>query len=123
MAQQARPNVMNQMLFLRLQLTSWSTLVTTTPSSNRLWMRPLTSDMPSSGPILGAHPREIALPPDVRAGDHQDADEHEPLEIGEQPEGLEHGRPGQQEHRLDVEHDEDQGEHVEADVELDPGVA
>jgi hypothetical protein len=41
MAQQARPNCMNQMLFFRLQLMSWSAVVKMSPSPNRLWMSPL----------------------------------------------------------------------------------
>src|SRR5512143_2404697 len=103
---------MNQMLFLRLQLMSWSALVVIRPSSKRLWMRPLTSDMPPSGPVLAAHPGEVALPPHVGERDHQDGDEDQPLDVGEGAQAPEDRRPGQQEHRLHVEDDEDKGEDV-----------
>src|SRR5512147_871706 len=108
---------MNQTLFLRDQLMSWSALATRSPSSKRLWMIPLIavrSAMSSSGLVFRPHPGEVALAPHVRERHHQDGDEDEPLDVGERPERLEDGGPGQQEHRLDVEHDEDEGEHVEA---------
>src|SRR5512139_2603604 len=138
MAQHARPNCMNQMLFLRLQLMSWSAVAKRIPSPKRSWIGPpigngfpgpdpggasglvsdLISDMPSSAPVLGAHPGEVALPPDVREGDHQDAYKEEPLEVREGSQVAEDDRPGQQEHGFHVEDEKDEGEHVEADVEL-----
>src|SRR5829696_2848791 len=119
MAQQASPNVMGQRLDLRPQFTTLSTVVKTRLSPNRFWMRPPVSVM-RSVPVFGAYPRKVALPPHVCEGRRQDGDEHDALHEGQHPQLAEGHGPGQQEHGLHVEDDEDEGEHVEADVELDP---
>src|SRR5687768_14408610 len=115
MAQQASPKVMGHRLDLRAQLMTLSTVAKATLSPKRFWMSPVISVTPASLPVLGPHPLQVALPPDVDQRHHQDGDEHQPLEEGEHAELAEDHRPGQEEHRLHVEHDEDQGENVEAD--------
>ena len=72
MAQQARPKVIGHRLDLRAQLTTLSTVVKTRLSPKRFWMRPVISVM-RLAPVLGAHPLEVALAPDVGQGHHQDA--------------------------------------------------
>src|SRR6185503_6693256 len=122
MAQQARPKVMGHRLDLRAQFTTLSTVVKTRLSPNRFWIGPLISVIPLV-PVLGAHPFQVSLAPDVGERHHEDADEHQALGEGEEPELAEDHGPGQQEDRLHVEDDEDEGEDVETDVELDPGRA
>src|SRR3546814_6209771 len=53
----------------------------------------------------------------------EDGDEHEHLDQAEHLGLLEPGRPREDEDRLDVEHDEHQGEDVVADLALRPHVA
>src|SRR2546427_9510609 len=127
MAQQARPKVMGHRLDLRAQLMTLSTVVKARLSPKRFWMRPWISvtgtSLSAQLPVLGPHPLQVALPPDVGEGHHQDRDEDQALDEGQRAELAEDDRPGQEEHRLHVEDDEDQREDVEADVELDPGRA
>src|SRR5689334_3014388 len=108
MAQQARPKVIGHRLDLRAQLTTLSTVEKTTLSPNRFWMTPVISVMPYLSPILGAHPLEVALAPDVGEPHHEDRDEDEAFHEGDGPDLLEDHRPRQQEHGLHVEHDEDE---------------
>src|SRR5688572_7406396 len=113
MAQQARPKVIGQRLDLRAQLMTLSTVAKATLSPKRFWMRPVISVTPASPPVLRPHPLQVALPPDVDQGHDQDGDEHQALDEGEHPELAEDHGPGQEEHGLHVEDDEDQGEDVE----------
>src|SRR3546814_18268471 len=53
----------------------------------------------------------------------EDGDEHEHLDQAEHLVLLEPGRPREDEDRLDVEHDEHQGDDVVADLALRPNVA
>src|SRR5688572_11946885 len=132
MAQQARPKVIGQRLDLRAQFTTLSTLVKTRLSPKRFWMTPVISVMPplpacaSERAILGAHPLEVALAPDVRERHRQDRDEDEPFQEHQRTrvaQLAEDDGPGQQEDRFHVEDDEEQRKDVEADVELHPGRA
>src|SRR5437773_11006665 len=120
MAQQARPKVIGHKLDLRAQLMTLSTVVKARLSPNRFWMSPPISVI-RLAPVLGADPFQVALPPDVHQSHHEDGDEHEALEVGEQAELPEDHRPRQQEDGFHVEDAEDEGEHVEADIELEPG--
>src|ERR1700752_2705930 len=151
MAQQASPNVMGHSEDLRAQFTTLSTVVKTRFSPNLFWTMPvisvnwrprsgrdvgdrparsestrprqesLRSENASELAVLRAHPLQVALAPDVGQGDGQDGDEDEAFRERQRPQLAVDDRPRQQEHRLHVEDDEEQREHVEADVELDPG--
>src|SRR3546814_5583398 len=59
----------------------------------------------------------------VHEAQGEDGDEHEHLDQAEHLVLLEPGRPREDEDRLDVEHDEHQGEDVVADLALRPHVA
>src|SRR2546427_4808644 len=127
MAQQASPKVMGHRLDLRAQFTTLSTVVKTRLSPNRFWRTPPTSVIGASAaenaplaPVLGPDPVDAALPPHVGQRHRQDRDEDQSLREGQPAEPPEHHRPREQEHRLHVEDDEDEGEDVEAYVELDP---
>src|SRR5262245_27565421 len=79
------------------------------------------------GDARGRGPVEGAVRPHVDEARHQDDREGPDLEEGEPALALadhvaEDGGPGEEEGDLDVEHDEGQGHHVEADVESDPGL-
>src|SRR6185503_14543347 len=120
MAQQARPKVIGHRLDLRAQLMTLSTVVKARLSPKRFWMSPPISVI-RLAPVLGADPFEVPLAPHVHQRHHEDRDEHQALEVGEHAELPEDHRPRQEEDGLHVEDDEDEGEYVEADVELDPG--
>src|SRR6187200_2347805 len=63
-------------------------------------------------------PPENALAPGVHQPEQQDEDEHTHLHETEAGIGLELCGPGKDEHRFDVEHHEQQGEQVVADLAL-----
>src|SRR5205823_275182 len=66
------------------------------------------------------HPPQHPLAPGVEQAQRQDGDEDDHLDQPEDLQGLEPDGPGEDEHRLDVEHDEQQREDVVADLALRP---
>src|SRR5262245_58079794 len=92
MAQQARPNCIGQIDERRAQLMTESTVVVTMFSSKRLSIRPI--NVPSAGrlgPVEG-----FALPA-IEIPDDEDRQEDDHLDQSEQPEAIEHDRPGEEE--------------------------
>src|SRR5579859_540905 len=79
-AQHARPNVAGHNDDLRVQLTSFSTLASSTPSGSF-----------SSRPMASV-PVQSAAAPDIRVGDEHGHDEQDDFDEPEQPEPL--GRDG-----------------------------
>src|SRR3989304_1045069 len=71
----------------------------------------------------GSDPLQVPLAPGVEEPGRQDQDEQDPFQHGVQLELTVGDGPREKEHRFDVEDDEDQGEDVVLDLELDPGVA
>ena len=67
--------------------------------------------------------REYALAPRVEQPEGEDGDEDRHLDETEGAVGLEPGGPREDEHGLHVEHDEEQGEDVVADLALGPPAA
>src|SRR6266545_4927661 len=102
MAQQARPNVAGQKLALRVQLTSFSTVVSRIPEGSF-------SSMPMSVPV------QTAAAPHVGVRDEHGADEQHHLDEPEQAQRVERHRPRVQEDDLDVEDDEQHRGQVELD--------
>src|SRR5581483_1498451 len=107
MAQQASPHWYTHKEYLRAVLSSlvsgWGIL----PLSTR--------------PIRWfLDPAEDALAPGVQQPEREDRDEDEHLDEPEDVVHLEADGPGEDEHRFDVEHDEQQGEDVVADLALRP---
>src|SRR3954463_4462296 len=80
-------------------------------------MRPLSTNPMSS------YPTQHALAP--RVHEPKEQNEHEDTHLDEAEAGvpLELRRPWKDEHGLDVEHDEEQGEDVVADLALRPSLA
>src|SRR5271169_5447781 len=74
-------------------------------------------------PILGSHPLQVPLAPDVNESHREDPKEHEPVDEGRDAQPLEDYGPRKEEDGFHIEDDEDEGEYVEPDVELDPGGA
>src|SRR5215831_8089135 len=105
MAQQARPNCIGQIDERRAQLITESTVVVTTLSSNRLSINPMRAALPcGSSPVQG-------LPlPAVDVPDDQDRQENHHLDQTEEPQPVEHDRPGEEKDRLHVEDDEEDGD-------------
>src|SRR5215813_10411978 len=131
-AQQARPNIMYQTEDFRVQLRKSSTLVVSA-ISGALLMSDI-SVLPLCRPPRRAlrlldrqplQPLEVPLHPDVDEADREDADEGHDLD---QRQGAlaagdpvpEHRDDGIDEGELDVEDHEDEGDQIEADVEIDP---
>src|SRR6185436_15362664 len=102
MAQPARPHSYTHREYFRLML---SRLV------SGLGRRPF-----STRPISASHPPQHALAPGVDEAEEQDEHEEAHLDQAEAAVDLELGGPGEDEHRLHVEHHEEQGEHVVADL-------
>src|SRR3954463_3938584 len=98
MAQQARPNVAGHRDDLRVQLTSFSTLVSRTPLGSF-----------SSSPIVSSlsAPLEPAAPPDVGVRDEHGDDEEDHLDQPEDAQRVVVNRPRVEEDDLDVEDDEE----------------
>src|SRR5581483_9299054 len=130
MAQQARPNVTGHIDCLRAQLTARSSVVRSTPrltscSTSELARPSCSPGRRSTGtkdpllpPFIPEPPRrfvpvQAAPTPDVDVGHEDEADEHDHLHEPEQTESAEPHRPWEQEDRLDVEDDEQHGQHVE----------
>src|SRR6478736_3125328 len=76
----------------------------------------------STIPMRRLHPPEDALLPGVDQAEQQHADEHAHLDETEAGVALELRGPGEDEHGLDVEDHEHQGEHVVADLALRPAL-
>ncbi len=70
-----------------------------------------------------ADPFEIAETPEVDVADHDDGEEDEHVDEGGGAEFLEDGGPGVEEGDFDIEDEEDEGDDVEAEIELDPALA
>src|SRR3972149_5724366 len=68
-------------------------------------------------------PFEIALAPRIDQAGGPDGDEQHALQHGKEREAVVSDGPREEKDRFDVEDDEDQGEDVVLDFELDPGVA
>src|SRR6476620_5575411 len=102
-AQQASPNCIGQIEERRAQLMTESTVVVRTLSSKRLSTMPMLPVRPSLCPV-----ERFALP-DVEIPDHEDHEEYEHLHEAEEPEPVEQHGPREEEDRLDVEHDEEDG--------------
>src|SRR6476660_7204124 len=109
-AQQARPNCIGQIEERRAQLITESTVVVRTLSSKRLSTRPIFFRFFLS-------PVERLALPDVEIPDDQDDEEDQHLDQSEKAQLVEKDRPGEQEKRLDVEHDEEYGDQEGADRE------
>src|SRR5512135_512450 len=101
-AQQASPNCIGQIEERRAQLMTESTVVVTTLSPKRLSTRPMRS--PVLRPVQG-----LALPA-VEVAHDQDDQEDQHLDEPEEAEPVEHDRPGEEEDRLHVEDDEEDGD-------------
>src|ERR1700680_1872082 len=70
-----------------------------------------------------SHPPEHALAPGVDEPEREHHDEHDHLDEAEPCERVDPHRPREDEYRLDVEHHEQQREHVVADLALRPAFA
>src|SRR3712207_4500954 len=103
MAQQARPKVAGHSDDLRVQLTSFSTLVSSTPLGSF-------SSSPMSAPL--SVPVEPAAAPHVRVGDEHGGDEHDHLDQPEDAQRLVVHGPRVEEDDLDVEDDEEHRDEV-----------
>src|SRR3954464_11950008 len=88
MAQQARPNVAGHRDDLRVQLTSFSTVVSRTPPGS-FSSRPIVC--PLSLPV------EPAATPDIGVGEEHRGDEDDHLDQSEHAEGVVGDRPGVEE--------------------------
>src|SRR5215207_6048968 len=112
MAQQARPNVAGHSDDLRVQLTSFSTLVSRTPLGSF-----------SSSPIglLLSVPFQSTPPPDVGVRDEHGDDEDDHLDQPEDAQRLVVHGPRVEEDDLDVEDDEEHRRQVVLDREAAPG--
>src|SRR6476469_9062970 len=108
MAQQASPKVAGHSEDLRVQLTSFSTLVSSTPLGSF-------SSRPMSVPF------QSAPAPDVGVGDEDGGDEDDHLDQAEDPELVVGDRPGVEEDDLDVEDDEQHRGQVVLDREAAAG--
>src|SRR6188474_6884 len=86
-------------------------------------LRPARGDVPRPPDRTGLHPLDVALTPDVGQSHQQDGHEDHHFDEGHQAEVAEYRRPGKEKGGFDVEDDESKGDHVETDVELDPGRA
>src|SRR5262245_53639959 len=104
MAQHAVPKGIGQRLFFRAQLTTLLSEVVSTPSGSQ-----------DSSPML--LPLQGAAAPDVGQAEDDDGEEDPHLHEAGRAEGSEDNGPGDQEHRLDVEEDEQDGDEVEMDAE------
>src|SRR5687767_5080990 len=113
MAQHASPHWYAQMEYLRLRLRS---LV------RGLGILPL-STSPIRSRIPWSHPPEHLLLPRVEEAEGEDDDEDRHLHHAEPLVGLDPRGEGEDEHRLHVEHHEQQGEDVVADLALTPSGA
>src|SRR5919107_6459934 len=111
MAQQARPNVAGQSDDLRVQLTSFSTVVSRTPLGSF-------SSRPIRAPLV---PLEPAATPHVGVRDEHRADEDDHLDQPEDAERVVRDRPRVEEDDLDVEDDEEHRRQVVLDREPAPG--
>src|SRR2546423_1421915 len=103
-AQQASPNVAGQKLALRVQFTSFSTVVSRMPEGSY-------ASMPMSVPV------QTTAPPHIGVRDEHGADEQPHLDEPEQAQGVERHGPRVQEDDLDVEDDEQHRGQVELDRE------
>src|SRR5215217_8302462 len=112
MAQQASPNVAGHSELLRVQLTSFSTVVSRTPLGSF-----------SSSPIarLLSVPVQAATSPDVGVGDEHGGDEDDHLDQPEDAERVVRDGPGIEEDDLDVEDDEEHRDQVVLDREAAAG--
>src|SRR5262245_52796541 len=95
-AQHASPNCIGQIALRRAQLITESTVVVTMLSSKRLARMLMRRSCPLERTAL----------PGVEVPDDQDREEDHHLDESEHRELVEQDRPGKQENRLDVEHDE-----------------
>src|SRR3990172_4791658 len=71
----------------------------------------------------GSDPFQVPLAPGVEQAGRQDQNEQDPFQHGVQLQLFVGDRPGEEENGFDIEDDEDQGEDVILDFELDPSVA
>src|SRR5690606_15837760 len=71
----------------------------------------------------GSRPFQGALAPGIAKSDDQDEDEDDDLKGSEQSQLIVGGSYREQEYRLDVEDDKDEGVNVILDLELDPRIA
>src|SRR3954447_12536220 len=107
-AQQASPKVAGHSEDLRVQLTSFSTLVSRTPLgsfSSRPIRTPRSAERAPSPPRCSL-PLEPAAAPDVGVGDEDGHDEYGHLDQAEDPERVVGDRPRVEKDDLDVENDE-----------------
>src|SRR3712207_3019806 len=81
------------------------------------------STSPISSPCPWLHPPEHLLLPRVEQPEGEDHDEDRHLHHAEPLVGLDPGGEREDEHRLDVEHHEEEGEDVVADLALAPSGA
>src|SRR5690349_15167577 len=117
MAQQARPHWYTQSEYLRLMFKRAVRGLGTRPFSTR----PI-SATPARPPLAaevakpaGSHPPQDALAPGVHEPEHEHEHENEHLDEPVPPVGVQLRGPREDEHRLHVEDDEQEGEHVVAD--------
>src|SRR3954447_1941885 len=107
MAQQASPNVAGHSEDLRVQLTSFSTVVSRTPPGSF-------SSSPIRAPLV---PLEPAAPPDVGVRDEHRDDENDHLDQSEDAQPVVGDGPRVEEDDLDVEDDEEHRRQVVLDRE------
>src|SRR5262245_66236870 len=97
MAQHARPNCIGQIEERRAQFMTESTVVVTMFSSNRLSIRPMRFPSRSgSQEALPLCPVEGLPLPAVEIPDDENRQEDHHLDQAEQPQPIEHDRPGKQ---------------------------
>src|SRR3954453_20063638 len=101
MAQQASPNVAGQTELLRMYPARLATDVSRKPAGSF-----------SSIPMKTSVPVQSAAPPDVGVRDEHGEDEQDHLDEGEDPQLVEADPEREEEHRLDVEDDEQHGGQV-----------
>src|SRR5438067_11177884 len=77
----------------------------------------------TSSSAISSLPVQRAFFPDVDQADDERGGEHQHLDVAEPAERAKVDRPGVEEDRLDVEDDEEQGDHVELHREALAGVA
>src|SRR3569623_3845820 len=117
MAQQARPHWYAQREYVRDVLRSLVSDLGILPLSTRPISRPSRCRWP------GSQPTQDPLAPGGGEAQRQHEDEDAHLDHAEPAVGLEPGGPREDEHRLDVEHDEQDGEDEVADLRLGPADA
>src|SRR3972149_6271269 len=69
----------------------------------------------------GLNPFQVTLVPGINQAYQKNEDKDHHLHEGKQPQIFEDHGPGVQHHHLHIKDNKDQGNDVEADIELDPG--